>query len=90
MTADFYNNQKAENALWLYVQSWRFWRLFSYQVFLLIRWFSWQTIKTNVMGTLNMLGLAKRVGARYGLIFVSFADILLLLVLGKLVGDCSE
>lgn len=23
-----------------------------------------QTIKTNVMGTLNMLGLAKRVGAR--------------------------
>lgn len=25
----------------------------------------WQTIKTNVMGTLNMLGLAKRVGARY-------------------------
>lgn len=24
-----------------------------------------QTIKTNVIGTLNMLGLAKRVGARY-------------------------
>lgn len=24
-----------------------------------------QTIKTNVMGTLNMLGLAKRVGARF-------------------------
>lgn len=26
--------------------------------------FAAQTIKTNVMGTLNMLGLAKRVGAR--------------------------
>ena len=26
---------------------------------------SLQTIKTNVIGTLNMLGLAKRVGARY-------------------------
>lgn len=35
-----------------------------------VDWFSnltyvlWQTIKTNVIGTLNMLGLAKRVGAR--------------------------
>ena len=30
-------------------------------------WFAyvWQTIKTNVIGTLNMLGLAKRVKARY-------------------------
>lgn len=27
---------------------------------------SQQTIKTNVIGTLNMLGLAKRVGARLG------------------------
>jgi len=26
-----------------------------------------QTIKTNVIGTLNMLGLAKRVGARFGI-----------------------
>lgn len=31
-----------------------------------------QTIKTNVMGTLNMLGLAKRVGARYLLVFLPF------------------
>lgn len=30
---------------------------------------SWQTIKTNVIGTLNMLGLAKRVGARCILTF---------------------
>lgn len=29
-----------------------------------------QTIKTNVMGTLNMLGLAKRVGARYRIVFL--------------------
>lgn len=28
-----------------------------------------QTIKTNVIGTLNMLGLAKRVGARYDYVF---------------------
>jgi hypothetical protein len=31
-----------------------------------------QTIKTNVIGTLNMLGLAKRVGARLGIRFFFF------------------
>ena len=29
-----------------------------------------QTIKTNVIGTLNMLGLAKRVGARLVIIYL--------------------
>lgn len=29
-----------------------------------LNFFKFQTIKTNVIGTLNMLGLAKRVGAR--------------------------
>jgi FlaA1/EpsC-like NDP-sugar epimerase len=32
-----------------------------------------QTIKTNVIGTLNMLGLAKRVGARS--VFIMHIDI---------------
>lgn len=34
-----------------------------------------QTIKTNVIGTLNMLGLAKRVGARWS---ISLAFIIIL------------
>jgi len=43
-----------------------------------------QTIKTNVIGTLNMLGLAKRVGARLAifsfLLFLNFLSIIKLLV----------
>ena len=38
----------------------------TYSDVVLLMWFAylWQTIKTNVIGTLNMLGLAKRVKAR--------------------------
>lgn len=38
--------------------------IYKHDLYNLISYF-WQTIKTNVIGTLNMLGLAKRVGARY-------------------------
>lgn len=37
-------------------------------VFNLNAYQTWQTIKTNVIGTLNMLGLAKRVGARFEIV----------------------
>jgi FlaA1/EpsC-like NDP-sugar epimerase len=34
-----------------------------------------QTIKTNVIGTLNMLGLAKRVGARLVIMPIDSSDV---------------
>ena len=36
-----------------------------------------QTIKTNVMGTMNMLGLAKRVGARFITYYLKNQNLLL-------------
>jgi hypothetical protein len=45
-----------------------------------------QTIKTNVIGTLNMLGLAKRVGARSAIFSFLFLNILLIIKLLVSVG----